>query len=545
MKNIKKLLLSALALLMMVALTACSQGQGTSTDGVKRFTVALGGEPEYLDPALASDAVSTSVIQQMYYPLFSYGTDGSIVSEAVESYTISEDGLVYTFKLVAHNWSDGKAATAHDYEYGIKRIIGYGPDASYAYFITDYVKNAKQASLDMLAVADMGDVGVKAIDDLTLEITLERATPFYTALMTNGVYYPARADFAKEKEGSWANDPNVPVNGAFKLISINETSEIVLAKNEQFLHVSKMNIDELVMKVMPDMDAQLLAFQNGELDMARSVSSNVVTLYADQPELVIPLPFVVNYYVRLNSNEMLTKNEALLDVNVRRALALALNRADIITAVNGGDAYYELYGMVPRGIPGKSGDFREEQDAIKKYLEYNPEEAKRLLNEAGYNESNPLKIEYYYNPNSLHDTVASVMQQQWKAVGVDVTLKTAEIRTFFDDRSKGNYSMSRDAMSADYMDPVNFLDLFKSVSQEVAVYNDPFYDDLMNQSQAELDHDKRMDILHTAETYAIEEQVWVIPVFGYANPYLVKAGVTGIEYDPSGSTRFYFVKLPE
>ena len=137
---------------------------------------------------------------------------------ACESYTVSDDGLTYTFKLVEGNtWSDGQPVTAADYEYGMKRSIGYGPDSTYAYLLYSTVAGGAEANANMLDVADMTDVGIHALDDTTLEITLAAPCPYFTGLLSNVVAYPLRSDFAVEHESTWANDPAVPTNGAFKL----------------------------------------------------------------------------------------------------------------------------------------------------------------------------------------------------------------------------------------------------------------------------------------------------------------------------------------
>lgn len=545
MKNaFKKIAVLALILGMCMSMVAC--GTSDTTEEVKEvtFTYAVGGEPDVLDPAVGTDAVTSAITNQTYYPLFSIGSDGSMVNEACESYEVSEDGLTYTFHLIDNNyWSDGVKVTAGDYVYGMKRAVGMGAaDSYYSYFITDFVLNAKDYGTAMADVADMTDIGIVATDDSTIVITLAKPCSYFVSLMSAGVFYPLRAEFATEHSSDWALDATVPTNGAFQTTKIDSAEEYVMVKNTYFAHADEVSIDTLVAKVMPDMDAQLLAFQNGEIDMATSVNSDVTSIYAGKDELVIT-DSVINYYVMMNAYS--TENAALQDVNVRKALQMAINRDDIITALDAGSVYYPLYGYVPNGFSGLDGDFRAEQDASNILCTYDVEAAKALLAEAGYDESNPLTLTYYYNSSTTHDTVAQVLQQQWAAIGVVVTLKTGEIRTFFDDRTNGLFELARGAMSADYMDVSTYLDMAASWNQAGVSWGDETYDNMILASQSETDPAARLQILHDAETYLVQTQAYTIPLFGYSSVYLVKAGTAGTEYNPQGSYSLWYTTVAE
>lgn len=539
MKNaFKKIAVLTLILVMSMSMVACkSKVAKTPT-----FTYAIGGEPDVLDPAVGSDAVTSGITNQTYYPLFSIGEDGSMVNEAVKSYAVSEDGLTYTFKLIDKNyWSDGVKVKAGDYVYGMKRSVGMGAAASYySYFITDYVLNAKKYGEVMADVADMTDIGISAPNDSTIVITLAKPIIYFVSLMSAGVFYPLRADFATEHSSDWALNPKVPTNGAFQTTKIDSAEEFVMVKNKFFTHADKVSIDTLIAKIMPDQDAQLLAFQNGEIDMATSVNSDITTIYKDKPELLVAAS-VINYYVMMNAYS--ADQPALKDVNVRKALQLAVNRDDIITALAAGGVYYPLFGYVPNGFSGLTGDFRTEQDASNILTKYDVEKAKSLLAAAGYNESNKLSFTYYYNQSATHDTVAQVLQQQWAAIGVNVTLKTGEIRTFFDERANGLFNLARGAMSADYMDVSTFLDMATSWNQAGVSWGDKTYDDMILASQAETDSKARLKILHAAETYLVQTQAYTIPLFGYSSVYLVKVGTKGTLFNPQGSYTFWYTSV--
>ncbi len=546
----KKLLL--ILLVALLALTGCSSSTNEDPDAPveKVFTYALGGEPTYLDPAIAGDAVTNKVVSQMYEGLFGVNESGELVNELAESYTVSEDGLVYTFKLIDANWSDGQPITAHDFVYGIKRAVGYGPtDAYYSSFITKNVEGGKEASALLsesvnVAIADLPEMGVVAIDDKTLEITIQKDTPYFVSLLTQGTFFPMREDYAVEAESAWANEVGTPVTGAFMVESISDKEEIVLVPNPNYRLADEVTLDKIVFKIMPDADAQLNAFKAGEIDFAELVPSSAIHTYDGTDEFFTIDPYVINYFVTINTGDKAP--EALKDVNVRKALNYAVDRESLLAVLDAGSTQYALHGIVPKGIPGATGDFRTEADDVALLSEYNKEEAIRLLTEAGYTTENPLEISYYYNDSTMHRDVAQVLQAQFKEVGVDLELKTGEIRVFFDDRTNSDYELARHANSADYLDPMIYLEMYLRSSQGTTpAVNDPVYDQMVADANLEKDPVKRMEMLHAAEEYFVAEQAYIIPLFGYTNPMLISTNVSNLGSSPDGALDMRFVEIAE
>ena len=531
----KKALLIMLAVTLMLSMV--SFGGAAAADSLKdTFVFAMGGQPEMLDPAVATDSVSQTAVQVMYFTLFRLDEGGATVPNAVEETDISEDGLTYTLKLVDGNkWSDGQPVLASEYAFGAKRALGMGSAiAYYSYFIKDYILNAGQ--YEGADVADMTDIGIAADDAAnTLTFTLKKTTPYFLSLLTSTAFAAVRPDFANEHESTWAESADVPVNGAYYPVKIASNEEIVLKKNPYFIRANDVVTENLVLLTMEDMDAQMMAYQNGEIDMASSVDAGVVSSVFDGKPDLVKTNSVINYYVQMQSSDWSTA-PALADYNVRRALQLALNREEIVTALDAGEAYYPLYGYVPKGMAGLTGDFREEVDNSAPYVYYDAEEAKELLAKAGYGPENPLNLAYKYNTNNMHDTVAQVMQQQWKQVGVNVTFEAMEVRSFFAERDEeGNYQLARGAMSADYMDPTTFLSMLTSSAQQKPVVTDEVYDGMIAQAEATMDPSERLEKLHQAEKYLVEEKAYTIPVFGYSSYYLVNPNASGIGFDPVGN----------
>lgn len=535
MKKLTKIAMSAL--MMATILSGCGGGDERPKD---EFVVATGGDVKDLDPVIASDSISNNVLVELYEGLFEYDKDGNLKNQLCDSYTLSEDGLTYTFKLKDSKWSDGKAVTAQDFEYGIKRAASYGSRAYYGHFIYDSVVGTKEAFDANAKVADMGDTGVKALDEKTLQITLNEPTPYFLNVLTSGVFYPAREDVAKEKESTWANKPGYPTNGAFTVKSYNAKDKIVLVKNKEYRLADKVELKQITFKVMADQQAQLSAFKTGEIDLATSVPADVATNKDYKSTLFTIDPFVINYYVTINSNGA---NEALKDVRVRQALMMSADRKSVLKVLNGGDLQYELFGFIPKGIPDTEGDFRTNQDKVKKLADYDLEKAKSLLAEAGYNKENPLKLTYKTNANQMHSDVIQSLQASWKKANIEITIETAEVQSFFDARDAGDFEIARHAMSADYMDPTAYLDMYKSTAQKYAVVNDPTYDAFLAAANAERDPAARLKILHDAENYLVGDQAYVIPLIGYSDPMLLKEGVSGIQGNPAGHYLLAFVKV--
>ena len=539
MKQFRKLLALVLVVALAMSMTACGGNGGNEpeTEVKTEFTYALGGEPNYLDPAYAADSIASYVLNQVYLPLFILAQGGEIRKAACKDYTVDDSKLVYTFTLVDNNyWSDGKKVTAEDYVYGVKHALSLGSaDASYLTFITDFVEGALQ--YDGGKIADMNDLGVKALDDNTLEITLKTTCEYFPSLLCAGVYYPLRSDFAPEGDYTWADDPAAPTNGYFHFTSIDRSSTIVMERNTHN-ESADVHLEKLTAKIMEDMDAQLMAFKTGEIDYATSVEAPVaVSQYGGTNSLDI-FDSTINYYMQFNVN-MSDADSPLKDINVRKALQLGLNREKIVEALDAGDAYYPLYGFVPEGLSSPTeGDFRK---AGGNYCTYDPDQARELLK--AYPDG--ITLEYYYNQNNMHDTVASVMKDQLAEIGINLVLKTADVRVFFNDRdTEGNFELARGAMSADYMDARTYLDMGLSSWQTAYTWGDATYDQMIAATET-MSGQERLDQLHAAEKYLVEENAYINPIFGYKTVCLKNPNTTGYINNPQGNSFFVFVSFTD
>lgn len=508
--------------------SAAEKGDGEPVS----ITVGVGQQFTTLDPGLSTETVNRYALAHMYAGLYKKLEDGSVVPDlAAGEPEVSEDGLTYTIKLKdGLVWSDGEPITAHDFVFGINRNLTYGAENG---FVTDkmvrYLEGAEEYLADTeVDLETFSFAGVEALDDTTVVYHLKTPCAFFTGLLCGGGFLPLREDVAEAGFSEWAVEPGYPVTGAYVLDYCNENEKVVLTKNESFYDAEDVTVDEITFQVMPDMDAQAAAFKTGDLDAALAISTSIVSTYENQNELW-NRPQQSVYSIDLNSGEK--GPEALKDVNVRRALAISINRDEIVKAINAGNFYTPLYGYVPFGMKGAEDDFRKEGDAKQLYQAYDPEKAKELLKEAGYDESNPLTLKYKYSNNSIHADVAQMLEQMWKAVGVNVELEVVESGVFYDQIDQGDFEMARYALMCTN-DPSEFLNQWTQAMQPVAAVADDTYDQMMTDVTKIVDRTEYMNKLHEIETYLVEEQVYVIPLFDFNEPALKKENLKGVYMTP-------------
>ena len=534
----KKLLALAICLMLAVScLGAFAEAEPAE------LTVAINAQFTTLDPALNTEVVNNYAIAHMYAGMFKKDESNNPVNELCEDYTVSEDGLVYTFKMVENaTWSDGVPITANDFVFSYLRALSYGADNAWA--INDmvlYVEGAAEYSEKAMeagesfdcTVEDASAVGIKALDDYTLEITLSTPCPYLTKLMASNVWLPVRADFAPQHESLWAYDAGYPTSGAYTLVEINENEKCILAKNPAYLHADTVTMDTLNFLVMPDPASQTMAFQNGEIDIAMQVDTDTAASYIGTENLWI-MPQASNYFLAINSGS--TGPDWAKDVRVRKALSLAIDRESLVDVLGGAVIYPPLYGYVPTGVGGVNGDFREEGDADGTSITYDPDQAKALLAEAGYDESNPLTIRYKYSNNNMHPDVAVMLQAYWQAIGVNVEFDAVESGVFYDQLDQGDFEIARYGYTATD-DAKQFLDLWTRAIQIVAAVDDEAYDNMLIEAAKLTDPAAYYTELHKIEDYFCDENMYVIPLFNFATPVLVQDGISG--YRSLGGTVNY------
>ena len=558
----KKLLASTAALAMVATTLAGCGGNGdiTAESGKTNLTVAVGGDFALPDPAIVDDSITANVLAQCYDGLYKLDKDGNVVANlATDLPEISEDGTVYTIKIKdGLTWSDGTPLTAEDFVWSWMRAMttqGYYTNFMYNYIAgtTHMVeKDGKQVEMPYTDMADLEkNMGVKAVDDTTIQITLKMSAPYFTSMLTNTVFYPVNknevgSDVSKSEwvKNASADDPIV-TNGAFEITGVNIKDAITLAKSDNYADKDNVKLENIEFKVMSDLDSQTQAFISGEVDFATAVNVEQVNNDEQLQGHVYKIdPFVSNYYVLVNAgkeNKETTDGlKALKDPEIRKAISMAIGRDAARNAYGYGDDYsYDLYALIPSGIPDAEGnDFYETGG---KLITDDVKAAKEIMESKGYSADNMLKIEYKYNNLATHKAVAEAMQNSLKEIYVDLQLNGYEKEAFFGDRDAGNFELARHAMTADYLDPMCYLSMYVGASTSGNTVDDATFEQMVNEAN-QLSGQERMDKMHEAEKYLVE-QGYVIPLFGYTEPFLKVKNLTGITSSPEGHydlTHAYF-----
>ena len=551
----KKILASTAALAMVATtLTGCGgSGDITAESGKTNLTVAVGGDFALPDPAIVDDSITANVLAQCYDGLYKLDKDGNVVANLAEDLpTISEDGLTYTIKLKdGLTWSDGTPLTAEDFVWSWKRAMT--TEGYYTNFMYGYI--AGTTGEDGNPYTNMEDLdanmGVRAVDDTTIEITLKMAAPYFTSMLTNTVFYPVKQDEVGSDPSSseWAQnasaDDPIVTNGAFEITGVNIKDAITLSKSENYSDADNVQLETIEFKVMGDLDSQTQAFISGEADFATAV--NVEQINNDeqlQGHVYAVDPFVCNYFVLVNAgneNDGSTDGlAALKDVEIRQAISMAIGRTTARNAYGYGDDYsYDLYALIPSGIPDAEGnDFYEQGGHL---IEDDVEAAKAIMESKGYSEDNMLTLTYKYNNLATHKAVAEAMQASLREIYIDLQLSGSEKEAFFNDRDAGNFELARHAMTADYLDPMCYLSMYVGSTTSGNTVDDPEFEQMVNEANL-LSGQERMEKLHEAEAYLIE-QGYIIPLFGYTEPFLKVKNLTGITSSPEGHydlTHAYF-----
>lgn len=551
----KKILASTAALAMVATtLTGCGgSGDITAESGKTNLTVAVGGDFALPDPAIVDDSITSNVLAQCYDGLYKLDKDGNVVANLAEDLpTISEDGLTYTIKLKdGLTWSDGTPLTAEDFVWSWKRAMT--TEGYYTNFMYGYI--AGTTGEDGNPYTNMEDLdanmGVRAVDDTTIEITLKMAAPYFTSMLTNTVFYPVKQDEVGSDPSSseWAQnasaDDPIVTNGAFEITGVNIKDAITLSKSENYSDADNVQLETIEFKVMGDLDSQTQAFISGEVDFATAV--NVEQINNDeqlQGHVYAIDPFVCNYFVLVNAgkeNDGSTDGlAALKDVEIRQAISMAIGRTTARNAYGYGDDYsYDLYALIPSGIPDAEGnDFYEQGGHL---IEDDVEAAKAIMESKGYSEDNMLTLTYKYNNLATHKAVAEAMQASLREIYIDLQLSGSEKEAFFNDRDAGNFELARHAMTADYLDPMCYLSMYVGSTTSGNTVDDPEFEQMVNEANL-LSGQERMEKLHEAEAYLVE-QGYIIPLFGYTEPFLKVKNLTGITSSPEGHydlTHAYF-----
>ena len=492
----------------------------TSNAGEKIAKLVSGGEPGSLHPALAQGTHESIILDHIYEGLMKRDENSEIVPGMAESYTMSDDGLTYTFIIRDDvKWSNGDPVTAKDFEVAWKYALAPETASDYAFQL--YYLEGGQAYNEGTGSVDA--VGVTAVDDHTLEVKLASPTAYFLELCAFYTYYPVNATLQEEMGSEWANDGSTFVsNGPFVVTAWNHDESVELAKNENYYNKEAINLDGIVFYLSEDQNTMWQMYQNDEIDLDYDLPTDVLgQLRAENNAELSTEAELSTYFYRFNTTVKPFNN-----VKVRKALTMAIDRQLLIDeVVQGGQ--FPAFAIVPEGIADATGDFRTN---VGDYFSENLDEAKALLAEGLAEEGmDSLEFTILYNTSEGHKKIAEAIQQMWNEnLGVNVTLENTEFQVKIEREHALDYEVSRAGWVGDYVDPNTFLDMYTSWStQNDTGWTSDAYDELINKAAAEFDVATRMGYLHEAEAMLMENMP-IMPLYYYTKSWTTKPYLTGV-----------------
>lgn len=517
-----------------LALTSACGKELTPPAVSQILRVNLAGEPATIDPNLVSWSREHTAAVQVFEGLLCFDQDLSlkaVVAQEIPSFEnggISTDLKTYTFKLRPDvTWSDGKKLKAQDFEYSIKRMLSPDVASTYASFYFDIVGaeayNGAANEDDATKTRLNNEVGVKALDDVTLQITLNQPRPTFLQLMSLWPTYPVREDIISQYGNEWIEPPHYIGNGPYILTEWVHGDHMTFKPNPNYWG-TKPKLTEIYMTMITDVNSELEAYENNELEISRVPLGMEKAVLADP---VLGKESLRHPQLATCALEFNTQKPPFDNVKVRQALACAIDRVSLVDKVRGGIGKPAL-SWIPPGIP-------DHDPSLGKEYEFNISRAKELLAAAGYADlDNFPALAFQYPDTAGNSLIAEFLQAQMKEnLGIDLTLEPMEPKSFTQLVEQREHTWYLGWWFADYPDPDDWLpELFGTdASQNNTGYSNPEFDALAKQAKSELDNTKRLQLWAEAHKMVMAD-VPMVPVFYQEQLFLVKPTVKGLETIP-------------
>lgn len=470
------------------------------------FNRGNSADPESLDPHKTSTVYEAHILRDLFMGLTIHNAKAEVEPGAAESWTISPDGKVYTFKLRAGaTWSDGSPVTANDFVFSWQRVVDPATAAEYAYMLAPVV-NAEDITAGKKKPAELG---VKALDDMTFEVTLNAPTPYLLEMLTHQATYPVSKANVEKFGADFVKPGNLVSNGAYVLAEFVPNDHVKAVKNDKFYDAANVKIDTVNFIPTEDRSTAMKRFEAGELDSNDDIPTEQLTdlkaKFGDQVHLG---PYLGTYYYVFKIKKAPWDN-----VKLRHAISEAIDR-DYLAEKVWQNTMIPAYSFVPPGISGYETRTTEYAEASQIDRE---DAAKKVLAELGYGPDKPLKMEIRYNTSENHKNTAVAIQEQLKPLGIEVTLLNTDTKTHYGMLEQhGDFDIARAGWIADYKDPSNFLDLCKTgAGNNYAEYSDKEYDELLAAGAAAPSPEERMKKLSDAEAIGVARDLCVVPLLYY------------------------------
>lgn len=477
-------------------------------------------EPDTLDPSKATGSWESNILGDLFLGLTTEDAHADPIPGAAAAWSVSEDGLVWTFKMrEGAVWSDGVPVTADDFVFAFRRQMDPATASQYASILYD-IKGGEEVNAGK---APLEALGVRAIDAATLEITLTHPAPYLPQLLMHQSAYPVPKHVVEKYGDDWVKPETYVSNGPFKLVSWRPNDSVVTIKNETFYDAANVKLDGVVFYPTDDGEAGLKRFRTNELDLNIGFPSQQIEMLKRTMGEALKVSTIINVrYIVMN-----TLKKPFDDPRVRKAIALAINR-EVITSQILKAGEEPAYSIVPPGTAGYPDGPR--LSFADMPMTARLAEAKRLLEEAGYGPANPLSFRYNYISDNDSRRMAAALQGMWAAIGLKVELVISEKKVHYNTVRAQDYEVAEANWFGDFNDAKNFLFLAQPSAGDMNMsrYANPAYEELIRKSDRERDAAARAAIMREAEALMLEDNP-LTPVFYGVSRNLVHVWVKGWE----------------
>lgn len=504
--------------------------QGTEVAAKQELVRNNGNEPASLDPHKVESDVEFNIISDLFEGLVSVSPQGEIKPRLALKWE-NKDNLVWTFHLrPGITWSDGTAITAQDIVWSWQRLVTPTTASPYASYPGNmHIANARDISEGKQPPETLG---VKALDDTTLQVTLNQPNAAFLAMLAHPSLVPIDKVLVERFGDKWTKPEHIVTSGPYTLSKWVVNERIVAQRNPKYWDNEHTVINKVTYLPITSEAADVNRYKAGEIDIVYTVPVNQFALLKKTMGSQLNVaPQLATYYYELN-----TTKPPFNDPRVRRALNMGLDKDIIADKVMG-------QGQRPAWLisqPDIGGVTLKQPDYASWPRDKRIAEAKKLLNEAGFNESHPLVFNLLYNTSETHQRIAIAASSMWKKnLGVEAKLQNQEWKTMLDTMHTHNFDAVRYAWIADYDDAASFLNNFRTGdSENTSQYSNPAYDKALHDAAKAADTAARGKFYQQAEDL-LAEDVPAIPVYHYVRTHLVKPWVGGFEPDKLG---YYYTK---
>jgi oligopeptide transport system substrate-binding protein len=480
------------------------------------------GDPGSLDPHKATTLVESNVLDELFEGLVRHDARGEIVPGVAASWTVDPGGTIYHFQFRDNaKWSNGDKVVPQDFVFAFRRLMAPETGAPYASILYT-LKNAEKINKRELPPEELG---VRAIGDTTLEITLEYPAPYFISQLTHMTAKPLNERSVKTYGPDFVRPAHMVTNGPFMLKEFTPNDRLVLVKNPYYYDAAEVALDAEIFYSLEDRSAALRRFMAGEIQSYNDVPVDQIAFVRSHlAEAFRVTPSLGSYYYAFD-----TRHKPFDDRRVRQALSMVIDREFLAERI-WGDTMEPSYSFVPPGIPGYETPAHVTWNG--KDLYEREDEAKRLLAEAGFGPGGQkLKVEIRFNNSENHKATAVAIADMWKVLGIETTLLATDATSHYAFlRERPLFDVARSGWFADYPDAQNFLFLAQSDNKglNVASFSDETYDGLMRDAQSEGSPERREAILHKAEALLLDEQPYLV-LLTYRSRNLVSPKLKGWE----------------